>query len=177
MTMPVPAMRKHLYLLAAIVLLWLLFAQTTFEARLTSLTTDEPLHIISGYSFLKTGDPRLVEEHPLLIKSLSAWPLLFSPDVGDPRQARGWPEASLVTVMRAMLLSYPAVDRLTFAARLPVMWLGLLLAALVYRWAADRKRAGQKAGLVALALCVLDPNIVAHAQLATTDIGVTLFLF
>lgn len=169
--------RKNGHYLVAILLLWLLFAQTTFEARHTSLTTDEPLHIISGYSFLKTGDPRLVEEHPLLIKSISAWPLTLSPDLGDPRQTRGWPEAALVTVTRAMLLRYPAIDRLTFAARVPVMWLGVILAALVYRWAADWRRVGPKAGLVALALCVLDPNIVAHAQLATTDVGVTMFLF
>ena len=160
----------------AAVLLWLLFAQTTIEARLTSLTTDEPLHIISGYSYLKTGDPRLVEEHPLLTKSIAAMPLLLLPDLGDPRQARGWTESALVTVTRAMLLNYPAIDRVAFAARVPIMWLGVLLAALVYRWAADWHRRGPVAGLIALALCMLDPNIVAHAQLATTDMGMTLFV-
>src|SRR5512136_1815942 len=154
MTMPVPAMRKPLYLLAAIVLLWLLFAQMTFEARLTSLTTDEPLHIISGYSYLKTGDARLVEEHPLLVKAISAAPLLLLPDLSDPRQARGWPEGSLVTVMRAMLLRYPAIDRLTFAARVPVMWMAMILAALVCRWAARWRHAGPQAGLIALGLYV-----------------------
>ena len=164
-------------LLAAVILLWLLFAQALVGARLTSLTTDEPLHIISGYSYLRTGDARLVEEHPPLVKVIAAWPLLLLPDLGDPRLARGWNEGSLVTVMRAMLLNYPAVDHVAFAARVPVMWLGLLLAALVYRWATDWNRNRPMAGLIALGLCALDPNIVAHAQLATTDIGVTLFLF
>jgi hypothetical protein len=162
--------------LAPYVLLLLMFAQMAVESRLTSLTVDEPLHIISGYSFLKTGDARLVEEHPLLVKSIAAWPLLLMPDLGDPRTVRGWNEASLVTVMRALLLPYPALDRVAFASRAPIMWLGMLLAALVYRWASDWLTGGPQAGLVALGLCALDPNIVAHAQLATTDIGVTLFL-
>jgi len=162
--------------MAAVALLWLMFAQMTFEARLTSLTVDEPLHIISGYSQLKTGDARLVEEHPPLAKIIAAAPLLLDPNLGDPRHANGWEAGSLVLVARDMLTRYPALERVTFAARVPIMWLGVLLAALVYRWAADWRRAGRTAGLIALGLCALDPNIVAHAQLATTDVCVALFL-
>jgi hypothetical protein len=44
----------------------------------------------------------------------------------------------------------------------------LLLAWLVYRWA--RALYGAAGGLLALALCVLDPNILAHAGLVTTDL-------
>jgi len=55
------------------------------------------------------------------------------------------------------------------------MMLAVLLGAFVYRWAADL--AGRSAGLLALFLYVLDPNIVAHAQVITTDMGVTLFGF
>ncbi|MBN1889217.1 MAG: phospholipid carrier-dependent glycosyltransferase [Thermoflexales bacterium] len=162
----------------AIVLLWLLFAQTALESSLSSLTTDEPLHIVSGYSYLKTGDARLVEEHPLLIKAIASWPLLFLPDMGDPRSAQdAWDRADLIMVMRQLLGHYPAPARIAFASRVPVMWLTLVLAAFVYRWASDWKRSGPNAGLIALGLCALDPNIVAHGQLATTDIGVTLFLF
>src|SRR4030043_212174 len=53
--------------------------------------------------------------------------------------------------------------------------LAKLLGAFVYRWAADL--AGWKAGLLALFLYALDPNIVAHAQVITTDMGVTVFGF
>jgi len=55
------------------------------------------------------------------------------------------------------------------------MLLGMLLASLVFRWAADLF--GVKGGILALALMVFDPTMVAHAQLATTDVGVALLGF
>jgi hypothetical protein len=48
-----------------------------------------------------------------------------------------------------------------------------LTAALVFRWAADLEKVA--AGLLALTLFTLDPNIVAHGSLVTTDMAVTLF--
>src|SRR5512137_99231 len=61
----------------AVLLLGLLFLQTAGSAVRTSLTTDEGLHITSGYSIWRTGDYRLIEEHPPLIKMLATLPLLL----------------------------------------------------------------------------------------------------
>ena len=33
-----------------------------------SVTMDEPVHALTGYSILKTGDLRLVEDHPPLLE-------------------------------------------------------------------------------------------------------------
>jgi len=67
------------------------------------------------------------------------------------------------------------VDCIVFLTRLPVIGLALLLGALVYRWA--RELGGVRAGLLALFLLACDPNILAHARLVTTDMGVTVFSF
>ncbi len=161
---------------AAVLLLCLLFAQTAGSAVRTSLTTDEGLHITSGYSILRTGDFRLIEEHPPLIKLLAALPLLPVRDLPDPRTLPGWePEAGvsdtvqLVRVMKHWLQPYRPFDRVVYAARVPIMLLSLLLGAVVFRWASNL--AGPWAGLMALGFYAFDPNIVAHSSVAALDLG------
>lgn len=176
-------------LISAIPLLLLFWLLTLYAARSTSMTVDEGLHIASGYSILRTGDYRLVEEHPPLAKMWAALPLLFVPGLPDPRQFPAWdealiqPEESLPLLMMAqkIVAAYTPVDRLVLPARAMIALLGLLLAAVVYRWAADLW--GIRGGLLALLLLSLDPNILAHSAVVATDIGaaamatLTLFLF
>lgn len=166
-----------------IVTIWLLasFAQVTLSMRRTSITLDEPLHIASGYSILRTGDYRLIEEHPPLVKLIAAWPLLLVPDLADPRELSGWEldvsvtdSVRLVRASQGLLLEYEPLDRLVFAARLSIALLALLLGALAFRWGTDRF--GSKAGVLALFLLTFDPNILAHAGVATTDLGATFFI-
>jgi hypothetical protein len=165
----------------AVLLLGLLFAQTMLTASRTSLTIDEGLHITSGYSMLRTGDFRLVEEHPPLVKLLAALPLLPVRDLPDPRPLSGWevdpsvPDTvQLVQVMKHWLQPYRPFDRVVFAARVPIGLLSLLLGAVVFRWASDL--AGPWAGLGALGLYAFDPNIVAHSSVATIDLGAAAFI-
>jgi 4-amino-4-deoxy-L-arabinose transferase-like glycosyltransferase len=160
----------------AVLLLCLLFVQTAGSAVRTSLTTDEGLHITSGYSILRTGDYRLIEEHPPLIKMLATLPLLSVHDLADPRTLPDWEQqpgvsdtVQLVRVMKHWLQPYRPFDRVVFAARVPIMLLSLLLGAIVFRWASDL--AGPWAGLMALGLYAFDPNIVAHSSVAAIDLG------
>jgi hypothetical protein len=60
-----------------------------------------------------------------------------------------------------------------FWARLPFILLGGLLGVLIYWW--GRELVGGTAALGALFLYALDPTIVAHSALVTTDVGVTAF--
>ena len=166
----------RLALWIAVFLLWLLFTQTALAAARTSLTVDEGLHITSGYSIWRTGDYRLIEEHPPLIKLLASLPLLLVPDLPDPKTLPDWepqPGVSdtvqLVRVMKHWLQPYRPFDRVVFAARVPIMLLSLLLGAVVFRWASDL--AGPWAGLMALGLYTFDPNIVAHSSVAAIDLG------
>src|SRR6267143_1051717 len=66
-------------------------------------------------------------------------------------------------------------DTILFLARLPILLLSLLLGWGLFHW--GRRLFGPRAALCSLALYVLDPNVVAHSGLVTTDLGVTLFMF
>jgi hypothetical protein len=88
----------------------------------------------------------------------------------------GWAEAELSPFARAFASSLgDGLAAATFAMRLPILLLALVGAAFVLRWAADWF--GPWAGLLALALFTFDPNILAHATLATTDLGLAVFGF
>ncbi|MFO3798081.1 MAG: hypothetical protein ACK8QZ_12520, partial [Anaerolineales bacterium] len=73
-------------------LFWLLLS---LPIQATSMVIDEGMHLASGYSILRTGDYRLVEEHPPLMKIWMALPLIFVPDIPDPRALPAWEEARL----------------------------------------------------------------------------------
>jgi hypothetical protein len=160
---------------AAILLFWLLFAQALGVGRAASITFDEGPHLAVGYATLRTGDFRLqpVHIHPPLANVLAAAPLLLNADLPDPRMISGWEIASLSAVTDAVIWQYPHPARLAFAGRLPIILLTVLTGALVWRWATDL--GGEAAGLLALALYALDPNIIAHGSLVTTDMAVTAF--
>ena len=166
---------------AAALLLWLIFAQAVLTASRTSITIDEGLHITSGYAILRTGDYRLIEEQPPLVKALAALPLLSVSDLADPRALSAWESDSatpdtirLVGVMKQWLQPYRPFDRVVYLARVPIMLLALALGAVVFRWASDW--AGPRAGLLALALYTFDPNIVAHSSVAAIDLGAAAFI-
>ncbi|MCP4537077.1 MAG: phospholipid carrier-dependent glycosyltransferase [Chloroflexi bacterium] len=161
--------------LAALLLLAVMFAQLLTAATQLSMTIDEGFHITSGYGYLRTGQMRLMDEHVPLVKALFSWPLFFVPDLAPPEQADGWAKGDLISVAQETLLPYQPIDRVIVAPRVLVALLTLLLAATVYRWAANCF--GPTAGLCALALMTFDPNILAHGSLATTDMGAVAFIF
>ena len=164
---------RHLYfsfLLVAGMFLLLLQAATRLSA-----TIDEGFHITSGYEYLRTGQMHLLDEHVPLAKALLAWPLFLVPDLMPPEQAEGYADGNLIRVAQETVLAYRPIDQVIVTCRIPVALLTLVLAASVYRWAADRFGSG--AGLLALTLFALDPNILAHGSLATTDLGATAFIF
>jgi 4-amino-4-deoxy-L-arabinose transferase-like glycosyltransferase len=160
----------------AVGLLGLMFALMVSSARLESPTMDEQNHIARGYAYLRTGDLRLNLDHPPLINFLSAAPLLLLPDLKLPTDSPAWEQAHVIAFATQFLwhTSHNA-DQILLLARLPIMLLAILLGCFVFRWA--RELYGPLAGLLALGLYVFDPNILAHARLTTTDLGVTCFLF
>jgi len=177
-TAPAASLRARLQPTVALwplLLLLLLFAQAMGHARQASLTFDEGPHLAVGYTTLRTGDLRLqpVHIHPPLANVLAALPLLTFDDLPDPRLVDGWEIASLSAITDAVAWQYPQPRRLALAGRFPIVLMTLCLGALVYRWASDLS--GAQGGLLALALCALDPNIIAHGSLVTTDMAVTLW--
>ena len=150
--------------------------QGIFFIRANSQTVDEATHLAAGYSYLATGDFRLDPEHPSFIKELQALPLFlvyrlpFNP---DPQQ---WRDADSYRIGHDLLYkSIISADQMLAWSRLPNLFLGALLVALIGWWA--YRLWGSLAALLAMALASLEPNLVAHSSLVTTDLGVALFIF
>ena len=162
--------------LAAIFLLLLFVAQGLFFIRANSQTIDEAMHVAAGYSYLAKGDFRIEPQNPPLIKELLALPLFLAyrlPFNPDPQQ---WCDADGFSIGQDVLYesTIPA-DQMLAWSRVPNLLFGVLLVALTGWWA--YRLWGNRAALLAMALAALEPNLVAHSSLVTTDIGVTLFIF
>lgn len=155
-----------------------------------STAFDETAHLGAGISYLETGDFRLNPEHPPLVKLLAAAPVVLlglgggdyeskawtgsADDSGDGRRSR-----ALEWVFGFDLLNGPPEEqprrdpaaRLT-PARATILGLGVVLALVIYAWA--RALFGPPSALLALALAVTCPTLMAHARLVTTDLAAAL---
>jgi Dolichyl-phosphate-mannose-protein mannosyltransferase len=142
--------------------------------RTTSSVFDEAAHLPAGYTYLALRDFRMNPEHPPLVKELAALPLLFM-DVKMRAEGEVWQLHRQWEFGNRFLYHWNDADRLLFWGRLPVVALGCALAAAVFLW--TRARFGPTAGAIALLLCVLSPDVLAHGQIVTTDVAIALFVF
>jgi hypothetical protein len=143
-------------------------------ARGDSATMDEQNHIVRGLAYLRTGSLRLNRLHPPLINIISAIPLALDPRVKLPLNGRGWASSYLELFALELLWQGdndgPSMVRM---ARVPIMLLSALLAWIVFAWASEMF--GRPAGILAMALTVFCPNVLAHGHLATNDVGTACF--
>ncbi|HYN63209.1 MAG TPA: glycosyltransferase family 39 protein [Candidatus Limnocylindrales bacterium] len=150
-------------------LLVLFVALALYQAREKSETYDEPMYILSGYSYLVTGDFSFNREHPPLAKYLIALPLLGL-DLWLPDDYQVRPGIEYAFYARQPQVTAP---ELLFRARLPGILLGVVLGLYVWRWAS--LAFGWRAGLAALLLCVLNPSVLAHSTIAANDFALAVF--
>ncbi len=144
----------------------------TSMARM-SITGDEVAHLPAGYSYVTTGDFRLNPQHPPFIKALAALPLLAL-DLKPVDQVRGWKRAREWVFGRNFLThNEQPLGRIVFRGRLPMVTIGVLLGVSLFGWA--RRLWGYWPGVFVLFLYVLCPNLLAHAPLVHTDVGVACF--
>ncbi len=165
----------RLWLVVAVVLLY--FALAVGSLVGDSPTMDEQNHIARGLAFLRTGDPRLSLEHPPLINSLSALPLLTMSELRLPTDHPSWErrEGWYEFADLFMWQYNHDVTRIVFLARMPIVFLAIALALAGFRFA--RSLWGGAAALPALILFLFEPNLMAHGRYATTDMGGVLFIF
>ncbi|UCG23148.1 MAG: glycosyltransferase family 39 protein [Chloroflexota bacterium] len=162
--------------LVIVLLVLIMWAALLGSLRHTSATYDEHEYISRGYLNLKSDDTRLLLRHPILLDNLSAAPLIILPDIellDDPAIEDG--NFHLYANNFLWQANAGSADLIIWLARLPRIAIALILAAAVFAWA--NGRFGYAAGLVALILCVFDPNLLAHGRLATPDVGQTVFIF
>lgn len=173
---------RRLLLFAALTLLVIQLTVQLSLARTDAQTTDEGVHLAAGYTYLTRRDYRFNPEHPPLVKTLAALPLLViqpNPPKDDQylwsksagfffdsfAENRYWAEQWLYG-------SGNNPDQLIFWGRLPMVILTFLLGLSV--WLMVRRHWGDWAALLAVALFAFEPTINAHGHLITTDIGLSL---
>lgn len=163
---------------AAAAALALLFGvQVFFGSAKESLTWDEPGYIASGYVNWTEGDYRLAPDHPPLMQKLQALPLLALDVKAPPLSSLRWgrdPNPRATYGREFFFASGNDPVRLARWARAPVLLLGMLLVLCVYGFARELMR--PEAALLACMLAALDPNLIAHAKLATEDLGCSAFM-
>ncbi len=164
-----------------------------FGLAVTSMTSDSPTFdeqgfLVRGLAYLRgdeEGSRNIRVGHPLGLNALNAALLVHDPTVALPTDHPSWQGTDFHRPAELFLWEIGNdVGRVMFLARMPTIWLGLLLAAACGRWAAEIARKWNQTGrfssgvtslfgLLALCLVALDPNILAHARLITTDLGLT----
>ncbi len=162
---------------AAAALLALFCAECALAARADAPTFDETTHLAQGLLHVLRSDYRFQADHPpfakLVAAGAAAWAGARLPpsspawrgDFSNPLQHRAWAQR--------VLYETPGnrPERLIRAGRLALIPLAMVTLLVVWRW--TRALAGETAGLVALVLAAVDPNLIAHGHLVTSDAAVT----
>ena len=113
-------------------------------------TYDEPVHYWYGRNILK-GDSTRFDDSKMPVSAWNALPAWI---------ANVLPDSHLKTFLKQLI-----------TARLMTTLFSMAVAFMVFHW--SRELYGWIPSLFSLSLYVLDPNIIAHSQLITTDIYVT----
>lgn len=161
-------------------LLWLIPAALVFlSIAVTSLqrksaTFDEPVYVVAGLTYLTLHDYTLKEDAPPLVgylAGLSPWLHGLRP----PRDSLDFQDSVYREYGFSRDLLYRSgfdADRILFWSRLAILVpFGLLLLATVLVWAS--LLFGRYAGIFALFLTALSPNLIAHGRLVAADFPVS----
>lgn len=152
--------------------LYLALALTSMRGKTS--TFDECAHLPAAYTHLALRDFRLSPDHPPLVKLVAAAPLVLGgahmrPEDEAWRQRRQWEFG------KRFLYRWNDADTLFRRGRTAIALLACALAAGVFAW--TRRHWGLPAASLALFLCVLSPDVLAHGQIVSTDLGAALFVF
>jgi len=159
-----------------LVLLVLHLVLLVHSIHCNSVTIDELAHIPAGLGYWRHGSFFSYHHNPPLVKLLEACPVTFSLDINmevipaEPKAEGGQHWRVGRQFMRDNAEHYVAAMRL---ARYPVVSLSIVAGWFLFRW--GRKLWGESGGLIAVAIWVVHPEVLAHAGLATVDLGATAF--
>src|SRR5258706_2721574 len=156
--------------------LLLLMAVNLFAAiSRKSITNDEIVHIPAGYYHLVAGEFQLNNEHPPLVKMWAALPLLIvQPDEppAPKTEDENFMERTWGFHERFWQANQARFQTVTFWPRVMMIPITLALGMLIFVFA--RKLFGETAALIAVALYVLEPTVLAHGRVVHTDVPAAL---
>ncbi len=162
----------------ALFLVTVFWAQSYSASLSKSPTFDEPVHIAAGLSYVQTGNFRLNVQHPPLLKELAGLSMVL----GGIRWPAGSHEAASMLsgagepewYFAYRLIGVSGLDRAVFLARFPLTLVSTLGGLLLYWFGRDL--VGEAAAIGAVFLYALDPTVLAHSFLVTTDVGLSVFV-
>ncbi len=158
-------------LLAQVGLLAVIFWMALSSSARKSPTMDEQGFLIRGVGYVTGTNRHMRVGHPAGLNILNGALVARDPTLKLPTDHPSWQETSFHRPGELFLWEIGNdVERLMTLGRLPTIWLALLLAALCSRWAGEMS-GSRWTGAAGLALIALDPNILAHSRLITTDLG------
>ncbi len=146
-------------------------AAAVTSAATWTQTVDEAVHLSAGYAYWRDRGFHLNPEHPPFVKLVAAAPLLALP-LDFPDDHPSYRESQWEFGRQFLYHNRLPAETILLVGRLPVVAIGITLLLVV--WRVVRCRWGPFPALVALAVVSLDPTIVAHSSLVTTDIGLAL---
>ena len=171
-------MRPHYHRTLAVAALLLFFALALDTAGRTSVTTDEPLHLVHSVAMQQTGVMALPEMHVPLTYRLVGDLLGTEGLLPDVTQSPSWPSANPYDIGREYTWRDDLpTDRVVWLGRYVVVLMGVLLGALLAAWTWTLTNGHRPATGIVLALYALSPNLLAAAALLTTDMAATLTWF
>lgn len=147
------------------------FLQGFGAARHDSPTYDEPIHLASGYLYLRTGAYWLDTSSPPLARVIVAVPLLF---MSLPLSGQDLVLAEHDPVVFASSFvsqNRIPMDTLFLFARTMILLIGFFLMVVLWAWA--KEVFGKKAAFASLLFFATCPPLIAHAHLVTVDFAFT----
>jgi len=171
--------RYSLLILALFALVYASLAISSYRQK--SAVWDEPGHLTAAYMDLTAHDYRVDPEHPPLLRLWTGLPLLAMSGLKLDTSGAGldqwgpWLTVGQLSFSHRFCYLDNDCDRMLHRARFMILLLGILLGVLLFSWA--RELFGEGTAAVLLAGFVLEPNLLAHASVVSTDLGVTCALF
>ncbi len=160
-------MKREPIILTVFALVFVTISLSSYTQK--SATYDEPKHLTTGYAALAFREYRLDLQTPPLLRMWAALPLLGTGNVKFDTNSIYWLKGDNTRFFSEFLYKQNDADRLLYRARFMIVLLGVALGLLLFVWA--RKLFGCGVATVVLALYTLEPNILAHASIVTTDLG------
>lgn len=161
------------YVSLPVLLITILSSLLLFETYHDTPTYDEPANIAASYAYVYKNDFRIYPDNPPLIKILAGlflYPIHRQINFPENLETYRDPEKfDLYSFGRSFLYqSGNDTRKIIFLTRLPNVLITIALGILLYFFA--RKIYSENAGLLALTLYSLDPNIRGHGHILAFDI-------